>query len=271
MNITLSEKEPIETYSYLEVGTKQSNTGKPIILHKELPIYLGEFKTEKSNLDFLIICSDLQGAIEKDGENKLVGEELPEFLKFLIDIEFEEIKNPKIGVLLCGDLFTSLDKRGGSGDVRLVCLKFKEQFDWVVGVAGNHDRFGTDLEKEEFKSTENIYLLHKETQEIDALKVGGISGIIGRGDKPNRVDEKEYLDNLKKLLNKELDFILLHETPDFPELDYIGNPKIRTLIEKESKSNIFCGHCHWERTLVEFKNKSMVMNIDSKVVILKRN
>ena len=269
MKITLDEIEPIESYSYLEVGTGQTSNGKPIILRKEMPIYLGEFDNDKSNLDFLVICSDLQGAIEKDGEYKLIGEELPDFLKLLIEIELTETENPEIGVLLCGDLYTSLGKRGSSGDVREVWKEFKNNFDWVIGVAGNHDRFGTPQEKEEFKSTENIYLLHKEIIEIANLKIGGISGIIGRGDKTNRVDEKEYLKNLKSLLKKELDFLLLHETPDFPKLELIGNPKIREAIQKGGKSNICCGHCHWEKTLIEFENKSTVMNIDSKVVILK--
>ena len=270
MKITVDEIEPIEKYSYLEVGTGQSNNGKPIIIHKQLPIYLGEFESEKTNIDFLIICSDLQGAIEKEGEYKLIGEELPEFLKLLIEIEIGEFENPKIGVLLCGDLYTSLEKRGSSGDVRIVWKEFKKQFDWVIGVAGNHDRFGNEIEKEEFKAIENIHLLHKEIKEIDNLKIGGISGIIGRGDKTNRVDEKEYLGNLKKLLNKELDFVLLHETPNYPKLEFIGNEKIREVIEKEGKSNICCGHCHWEKTLLELENKSRIMNVVSKVVILKK-
>lgn len=140
---------------------------------------------------------------------------------------------------------------------------------WVVGVEGNHDRFGSNQEKEEFKVIENIYLLHKESVSIDNLNIGGISGIIGRGDKTNRVDEKEYLNNLRKLLKKDLDFLLLHETPDFPKFEFIGNPKIREVIEKATKSIICCGHCHWEKTLVGFENESIVMNVDSKVVILK--
>ena len=45
MKITVDEIEPIEKYSYLEVGTGQSNNGKPIIIHKQLPIYLGEFES----------------------------------------------------------------------------------------------------------------------------------------------------------------------------------------------------------------------------------
>jgi len=228
MKITIDETKPIENYAYLKVGTGQTSDGK-------------------SNIEFLVICSDLQGAVEKDGEYQLLGEELPEFLKFLIEIELSEIEHPKIGVLLCGDLFTNLEKRGASGDVRAVWRSFKKQFDWVIGVAGNHDRFGTPKEKEEFKAEENIYLLHQEIKEIDHLKIGGISGIIGRKDKTNRVDEKQYLGSLKNLLKKDLDFILLHQTPDYPSLGLMGNEKIRAVIEKGQTTTICCGHCHWDK------------------------
>ena len=37
-----------------------------------------------------------------------------------------------------------LDKRGGSGDVTGVWLAFADIFQWVAGVAGNHDTFGPD-------------------------------------------------------------------------------------------------------------------------------
>lgn len=272
MKITLNEIEPIETFSYLEVGTGQTNSGKPIILYKELPIYLGGFEIENSGLDYLIICSDLQGMVEQEGEYKLLGEELPEYLKLLLEIELEASMPSKIGVLLCGDMFTHLDKRGSSGDVRKVWLQFKKHFDWVVGVAGNHDRFGTTEELNEFKTIEDIHLLHHEIVEKEQLKIGGISGIIGRKDKANRVDEKEYLTSLKSLLKKDIDVILLHETPDFPALELMGNAKIRELIENQSPSSalICCGHCHWDSTLIELENGTYVMNVDSKVVVLKR-
>lgn len=269
MKISLDEINTIEKYSYLEIGRGQTSNGKPIIIRKELPIYLGEFENTETNIDFLIICSDLQGITKKESEYKLVGEELPEFLNLLIKIEISEIENPSIGVILCGDLYTNLEKRGSSGDVRTVWHKFNEYFDWVTGVAGNHDKFGNQLEMKEFKSTENIHLLHKEIINLDKLKIGGISGIIGREGKLNRIDEKDYLDSLKKLLKKNLDFIVLHETPDFPNLNFIGNEKIREVIEKGNESIICCGHCFWEKTLIELKNKSKILNVDSKVVILK--
>ncbi|MEO0469271.1 MAG: metallophosphoesterase [Bacteroidota bacterium] len=270
MTISIDERKPIDTHPYLEVGRGQSKHGEPIILHQELPIYLGTFEHEKTGLDFLIICSDLQGVVEEAGAYQLLGEALPEFLKLLIEIELSEGEKPRIGVLLCGDLFTSLDKRGSSGDVRVVWQAFKAQFDWVIGVAGNQDRFGTELEKAAFASNEGISLLHKDIQETDRLRIGGISGIIGRGDKVNRVDEAEYLDTLRYLLKQDLDLILLHETPDHPELGFIGNERIRAVLEKGRKANICCGHCHWDRSLVELDNGSCVINVDSKVVILKK-
>ncbi|MBD0404937.1 hypothetical protein [Flammeovirga sp. EKP202] len=145
MKIEINEIKPIEKFSYLEVGNQQSKNGNPLIISRELPIYTGEFENEKTNLDFLVVCSDLQGVVKVDSEHKLLGEELPEFIKLLIEVELTEIENPRIGVVICGDLYTSLEKRGASGDVRVVWRKFKDQFDWVVGVAGNHDRFGMRL------------------------------------------------------------------------------------------------------------------------------
>lgn len=269
MEITLNELEPIDTYPYLEVGSGQSNSGELIILYKELPIYLGEFKNQKSTIDFLIIYSDLQGAIEIDGEYKLLWEELPAYLNLLLQIELDATEQSQSGVLLCGDMFTNLDKRGSDGDVRSVWKEFNNYFDWVAGVAGNHDRFGDEKELEAFNKIENVFLLHNQIKELNNLTIGGISGIIGRGDKINRVKEEEYLKALKGLLKKNLDFILLHETPDFPKLKLKGNTKIRTVIENEEAGNIFCGHCHWGKTLAKFEKGSIVMNVDSKVVILR--
>ncbi|MBD0404936.1 metallophosphoesterase family protein [Flammeovirga sp. EKP202] len=102
------------------------------------------------------------------------------------------------------------------------------------------------------------------------MKIGGISGIIGRADKINRIGEKEYLDTLNRMLKKELDFIMLHETPNHPKLGFLGNEKIRETIEHGGISTIFCGHCFWEKTLVKLSNDSQIINVDSKVVILKK-
>lgn len=268
MKIKLNESNSIETYPYLEVGSKtKGDRDLPEVFHKRLPIYYAEYLSETAKVDLIIVASDLQGIAEEKGEHFLLGEELPSFLKTLIEIEYPECK--RIGVFLCGDLYTSLKKCGSSGDVRTVWDAFNRHFNWVVGVAGNHDRFGNSKELEEFKVKEHQHLLHKNSVEIDGIKIGGISGIIGRADKTNRVGELEYLKSLTFLAKKDLDFILLHETPDYPSLNLMGNHKIRECLEYVQATRVICGHCFWERSLVELKNNTQVLNSDSKVILMK--
>lgn len=204
MQITLDQNKTFEIYPYLEVGSRTiGQNDSPNIFHKTLPIYSAEYKNSNTDVELLIIASDLQGVTEEQGKQHLIGEKLPSFLKTLIEIELEDCK--KIGVLLCGNLYTSLEKRGSSGDVRNIWKEFNNHFEWVIGVAGNQDTFGSETEKEEFRLESNIHLLHNKTIEIDGLS---------------------------KLTKKELDFILIHETPDFPRNNEIGNSKIREHIEK---------------------------------------
>lgn len=268
MKINIDDSKVIEVFPYLEVGSKlKANTEEPEVLHKNLPIFLGDITVSNTDLDFLIVTSDLQGIAEANGNQYLLGELLPSFLRTLIDIEFFE--NAKVGVLLCGDLYTSLEKRGASGDVRSVWNQFNDSFEWVAGVAGNHDSFGSDKEKTQFESTEGIHFLHNSTVLLNGIKLGGLGGIIGRSDKLNRLDESDYLEKLSKLTKKELDVILLHETPDFPSLNQIGNARIREVLESGSESTVCCGHCHWEKTSVLLNNNAQVLNVDAKVLLLK--
>lgn len=124
MKLTVNDITPIETYPYLEVGSSNlEHLSFPQLLHKSLPIYLGEWVNENAKVDLIIICSDLQGIIEEAGEHYLLGEKLPAFLKLLIEMDLSP--NNKIGVFLCGDLYTSIKKRGSSGDVRTVWKEFK--------------------------------------------------------------------------------------------------------------------------------------------------
>ncbi|SFT68996.1 Predicted phosphoesterase [Lishizhenia tianjinensis] len=267
MKIKLDPTHIIETYPYLEVGSKTvGQNNAPEIFHRSLPIYKATYKESKADIDLLIITSDLQGITEVNGKQFLLGEKLPSFLKTLLEIEFSHCK--KIGVVLCGDMYTSLIKRGSSGDVRKVWSEFNAHFNWVVGVAGNHDTFGNEKEKAQFEAQENIHLLHKTNVKIDGLKFGGISGIIGRPDKINRVDETDFLKSLTHLSKQDLDFILLHETPDFPLLTEIGNETIRKHLEQLPPTQVCCGHCHWENSLVQLPNQTQVLNVDSKVICM---
>lgn len=269
MRIELDEIEPIEILPYLEITGKTNNNGQPIVKEVNLPIFLGKIIDIETNLDALIVVSDLQGMVQQGEDCKLLGETLPEFLKLLIEVELSEINLDNIGILICGDLYTNLNKRGSSGDVKVVWNKFNAIFKWVAGVAGNHDSFGEHYELQEFKKQKGIYLLHKEIISLDNIRIGGISGIIGNPEKPNRVEQTDYLSSLKQIIKKQPDFVLLHETPDYKELKLIGNSLIRETIENSLESKIFCGHCNWNKSLNQYKNGTQVLNCDSKAIILK--
>lgn len=177
------------------------------------------------------------------------------------------------GVILAGDLYSAPEgnKRGASGDVRDVWFAFARAFRWVVGVAGNHDRFGNDREGRRFREEPGIHLLDGETVEVDRLRIGGVSLIIGNPAKPGRRSEDEFLDSLQGILNAQPDIVILHEGPDGNSRQR-GNPKIReTLVAGEAALTI-CGHDHWNEPLASIgalgRTPLQVLNVDARAILL---
>ncbi len=269
MNITQIQHEPIEKYPYWIVQTGGRDIGgNRVIEQVDLPIFWGQITGLGHHLDAIIATSDLQGTV-KDGENEyLLGEKLPEFLSMFIALEFPHLDPKRIGVVLCGDLYANLEKRGGRGDVKDVWRTFNQYFKWVVGVAGNHDDFGDKKTLESFTREPGIHYLHRHIKELDQIKVGGISGIIGRADKPQRVEENEYLSALKKLLLQQPSMILLHQSPGIPQNNLQGSEEIMNVLEKSPPNLVFSGHSHWDTPLATLHNGTQVVNLDGRVLIL---
>ncbi len=255
-------------FPYLNVGGGRTRN----VFRPSLPIYLAEVDELPEGLDALVVTSDLQGNLRTENGIRLLGEMLPAFLSDFINKECEGIAPEFTGVLLCGDMYATLLKRGGLGDVRNVWYEFRKYFRWVSGVAGNHDDYGGFQGLMEFKLKEqDIYFLEKDDVEIDELKLGGVSGIIGDKKKPFRVPEEKFLDAVLNRMIKKPDMILLHEGPSFEEEELIGNPEIRGVLEMGKTPTLVCsGHCHWKKHLVELKNGTQVLNADAKVFILTR-
>jgi len=270
MIIQINDTDPIETFQYQMVAQGGRNKqDSRTLATADLPIYLGTIEDlTTTELDYLIIASDLQGNIINNKVPILLGELLPDFLKLLFEIQFPTIDHQRVGVLLCGDLYARLDKRGGLGDVKNVWHAFNQHFGFVAGVAGNHDDFGDNNAFEQFKSTEDIYYLDGQIKKIAGLNIGGISGIIGRPTKPFRKEESSHLKMLGKLLRKQPDILLLHEGPNHLDPKMKGNENIREVIERGPKTVICCGHNHWKQTLVEKENGTQIINADAKCIIL---
>ena len=264
------EETPFEYFPFWVVpqGGERDENGQRAIKQVSLEIWKGVADLKGLDLDALIFTSDLQGTVIEGSDEFLLGEKLPNFLKLLIEVEFPHLKAHKIGVCLSGDLYATLEKRGGLGDVKNVWRAFNNAFKWVVGVAGNHDDFGNKSIFEAFKREEGIYYLNHDIQKVDSLEVGGISGIIGNNNKVNRLAESDFLKYLKQILLKQPKLLLLHQGPDFSKKALMGDSKIREIIEQSPVNLIVCGHCHWHISLVTFDNGTQILNVDSRVVIL---
>ena len=269
MQLNVNLEKPIDYFQYTEVDSRKDEQGNVILIDKLLPIYTGRIQKKHTDIDVLIICSDLQGFVREEGAYILMGERLPEYLKDLIEVEILGVEGARIGVLLCGDLFARIEYRGASGDARPTWNAFSQVADWVVGVAGNHDQFAGMAPQEALADLGNAHFLHKEQCLQAGFRFGGISGIIGRPTKNQRVAEAEYLRSLEQLLRQPLDFLLLHESPNVPQEGYKGNPKIHTLLEKAKQTPIVCsGHTHWDAPHAVFPNGLEVLNVDGSVFVL---
>lgn len=255
------EKEPIERISFLTIP---QNSIEPS--EYSLPIYKGKIEGLPENINAIVVTSDLQGVVIQNDENVLLGEILAENLKLIFDIYFPEIDRKETIVFLCGDLYTDLIKRGQSGNPTKVWEKFASVFGQTIGIGGNHDKFDN---VEDINKIQNAKLLINEIFEIEGLRIGGLSGIIGRADKNFRLQETDYLKALSNLLSKKPNILLTHLSPQISDEDLQGDENITKILEKGNKTTLFCGHSHWEyNKAFDMKNETQILNADTKVFIL---
>lgn len=251
---------------------------------QRLPLLRGRVDALPAELDALVLTSDLQGVTSSwrhGGENVLLGIQVVEELFDLAD----DGKIPALsdtGVILAGDLYAAPggDKRGATGDVRDVWLAFSTASRWVVGVAGNHDQFGSRSEQERFERAVGFGLLDAAVADRDGLAIGGVSYIIGNPEKSGRRDVDEFFAALDLVLENELDILALHEGPLGARVQR-GNPVVRERIEERGyrrgaknragsrETLVVCGHVHWDDPIAELDG-AQVINVDSRVVILVR-
>lgn len=257
------DQEIIEDIEYLTIPH-----GSVIAQKFKLPIYKGRIEGLPKNIDSIVITSDLQGVYEfENGQKVLLGEVLAESLSLIYDMYFPELSISKSWAFVCGDLYANLEKRGSSGNPFSVWQAFAQYFKQVIGIAGNHDDFGSDLHR--LKLIENVCFLENGIFQLDGLKIAGLSGIIGRTDKNFRLEEQFYLSSFEKLLKQQPDIVLTHLSPYIEENNFLGEFKLTKKLEKYTHNLLFCGHSHWDtQQSVVLKNNNQVLNADSKVFIL---
>jgi Icc protein len=203
---------------------------------------------------------------------QLLGHLVIEELEKLADIgKIPSLKNT--GIILAGDFYAEVNRRSGVvGDIREIWHAFNQRFCWVAGVAGNHDSLGnTQEEIQIFKQNRNIYYLDGEIRRNGELNIAGISGIIGKKSKPFRRSEKEFIKVIRELIKQSPDILILHEGPDYPQANLVGQESIRKELEKINKSNkllVICGHSYWKIPTIALANGIQVIKADSRVIVL---
>lgn len=256
------ENEPIEHIEYLTIPQGQIEAQS-----FQLPIYMGYVQGLSQQIDSLVVTSDLQGICRTVIDDQLLGVTLAEFLPLIYELYFPQLKMSRSIAFLCGDLYTNLDKRGASGNPILVWQAFAEQFQQVIGIAGNHDVFGQDLEK--INQIERVTFIENGIVNIYGIKIAGLSGIIGRADKNFRMSEIEYSQALKKLLKQVPDLLLTHISPQIVKKQFQGEIILTDHLLKASPITSFCGHSHWDtHDIYQMENGTQILNADSKVFIL---
>lgn len=247
------------------------NCGGPGLLSQPMAVLEATAAELPDNLDAIFLTSDLQGFTNFGGEMTLMGLALPSELALFVEIYRPEWRLDRIGAVLCGDLFALENRRGGMGDSLPVWQAFRDTFRWVAGVSGNHDIIGNENRGvAKLKFEPGIHHLDGAMAQVDGLRIGGVSGIIGPPRKFNRREAPDFLAALKKVVVKKPDLLLLHEGPDFPEKDWMGNPAIRETLEAGPPTTVVFGHDQWPEALQALPNGTQLLNVDHRVVVVSR-
>ncbi|MEM7040658.1 MAG: hypothetical protein AAF570_27090, partial [Bacteroidota bacterium] len=232
MYIESIETEPVFGIPYRYVGSGGRDVyGRVKVMETVLPVLRGTVSGLPEGLDGLVCTADLQGRWDGGGRNLLLGMVVPERLADALPGQFG--MDPKrTGAILAGDLFATLESRGGGGDVIPVWNEFRFEFAWVAGVAGNHDLFGSGEEDlERYGKTEGVHLLGSRSAEVEGLKLAGIHGIMGRKRKNFRTPPEVYLAALARLAKGKPDMVVLHSGPGIYEEKRVGDAEIRAVLE----------------------------------------
>lgn len=269
MRIDHIEDELIAEIPFLNAGK-----GAGSFYVDKLPIHLGYASRLPAGISALIVTADLQGREKLGKKNgfppRLLGQVLPKMLAHEI-LPLLDLPSQQIGVVLAGDFYTvpNLDKRGGTGDVTPVWKAFADQFDWVVGVAGNHDLFGTkDKAYDQPRLPRNCYFLDKDYRSINDMKFAGVGGIIGNPRRVWRKTEEQFADAVLELADHRPEILIMHDGPNSPLDGYRGSSSIRETLAVCPPMLVIRGHAHWPAPLARLSSGHQVLNVDARVVIL---
>jgi len=149
-------------------------------------------------------------------------------------------------LLSCGDWGTAINQEEFYELLKVVV---------VLTIYGNHEDMSVLSSLYNVRGNEYLPILMEDGKiyEFKGLRIAGISGIIAKKRKikkgvPRRTPE-EFLEAAKKLMSKDVDVLLIHETPYLPNLfpfmrDSIGSRTALEVIKIIKPRLVINGHMH---------------------------
>lgn len=269
MKIISIEDEPALSIPFLNASSGKAGG----LMVDQLPVHFGVVDRLPHDVDLLLVTADLQGRedfqFQQGPSLRLLGEWLPNYFKVRVLPDLG-LGNARVGAVLAGDFYTvpAANKRGGTGDVTSVWKAFSDEFEWVVGVAGNHDLFGENV-NERPRSRRCEFFLDGDVSEIGGIRFGGISGIVGENVQKNwRKTERQFKSLIEELDSQEVEVLVLHDGPTDSKEQLKGSIAIRDAIRHSSIQLVIRGHAHWKPLLVQLDAGQQVLNVEARVVLL---
>jgi Icc-related predicted phosphoesterase len=256
--------EPVSVLDYLNAGPGARTEVRG------LPITRARVAGLPTALDAVIFTADLQGRELVPGKGSR-GYEGPRLVGEVVAAHVAQLGEAgllppaeRTGVILAGDLWAEpgSDTRGGLGDVAAVWRAFARYFRWVVGVLGNHDRIAGG-------PGAGCHLLDGKVVSLDGLRIGGVGGIVGNPNKPNRRGPEEFTRLMSRALMQSPDVMVLHCGPDTDD-GLRGDPHVREALEAYAPPLAVFGHCHWNGPLATLETGTQLCNVDGRLVVATR-
>ena len=220
----------------------------------------------------LVITGDLQfwSFASSEGPRVPLGARLCEELARL-SVQHVLPAPSDVIVILTGDLYADeVGTKGASGPVQMVWRAFHRSFPWVVGVLGNHDEVDEGFRRLATGPEAFPRLLDASIVQVGGLRVAGVAGIVGNPRKPGRRREEDYLEVVRQMGAMNPDVLVMHESPSGLGAGQPGNQRLRELCDNMPPMLVCCGHVHWSSPVARLASGTVIVNAETRCVILAR-
>lgn len=261
MRITAIDASPFHVLPYLVSQSLNAARG-------ELPFFRAFVDELPDTVDAILATGDLQGVVDAGGTTVALGEALPQAIERLRSDGLLPARE-RTAAIVAGDLHAG----AGEEDVLPVWLAIERVCRWVAGVAGNHDRLGPVATLEAARralSGTSAYFLDGTTATVDGVRIGGLCGIVGLNEGWWLRSEDAYNAALGALMTQACDLLVLHDGPNVVGTKLPGWPSVRRTLEAGPRVLVIRGHDYWPGPVQELANRTQVLNVEGRVVVLQR-